>query len=353
MMIHTYGGVDLLQKVFESISAVLYAGPFNGLMKLTLLVGGFCCICLAFFRQTFVPLVQNFLLPGVCIASFVLIPRSHVVIRDERMEQSVVVERVPFCIGTFAALVSEGIYQLERLFPRPVTSWLRHLEQNDHPLFRSHFQDPVLKENLREYCRECVFRDLGIGLYTQEQLEAAPDLLQFLHSKSSNLRTMLYREATDRSILSCREAMIRMMRELWAETPEGKQRVAIELLRSSHRTSNGIVVVLLSVHHFFEAMLYLLLPLVLLLSLVSFGIRILLYWLKLVLWVAIWPLCYVAIDLFLDVLWNMRTRGLDLSLLGSVRKIDEAMQCIEASAWIALILLPILCAMLLRIGKIE
>ena len=57
-IIHTEGGGELLQKVFETLSSVLYgdgetkmSATFHALFRIALVFGGFCAVCLAFFRQ--------------------------------------------------------------------------------------------------------------------------------------------------------------------------------------------------------------------------------------------------------------------------------------------------------------
>ena len=56
MIIHTQGGGELLKTVFETLSYVLYGDAktgmgalFQSLVRIALLFGGFCGLCLAFF----------------------------------------------------------------------------------------------------------------------------------------------------------------------------------------------------------------------------------------------------------------------------------------------------------------
>ena len=132
MAIHTYGGGPLLEKVFNAIAMILYGDAqsgigkaFNGILRLSMAVGGFCCACLAFFREKFDPLFKTFFLPAVGIVSCLLVPRTSVLIVDhigQKSPSAVVwgmkkIDNVPFFLGKFATLTSEVSYRLERLLP--------------------------------------------------------------------------------------------------------------------------------------------------------------------------------------------------------------------------------------------
>ena len=58
-----YEGGDFLEKVFEVIQHFLYGDAvtvldqsFTALLRIALTVGAFCCISIAFFRQSFKPI---------------------------------------------------------------------------------------------------------------------------------------------------------------------------------------------------------------------------------------------------------------------------------------------------------
>src|SRR5690606_5590426 len=109
---------------------------------------------------------------------------------------------------------------------------------------------------------------------------------------------------------------------------------------------------ILAVRCFLEALLYLSFPFVLLFSLLSFGVRMLLGWLRLFLWICAWPIFYVAIDLFLTPLWNLRGK----KFLSSGLTLDGISQCAELYgtigivAFFALLSIPVFSWMLIRGG---
>src|SRR5262245_41547070 len=87
--IHTHGGGNLLEQVFIVISKILYGDhtnkleqTFNALIKISLTVGAFCTLLLAFFRQKFEPLIRSFLIPSLIIIGFLLIPKTSVEILE-------------------------------------------------------------------------------------------------------------------------------------------------------------------------------------------------------------------------------------------------------------------------------
>lgn len=387
--IHTYGGGDLLEKVFTAIGEILYGkgsskmgGTFNLLLRLSLTIGAFCCVCLAFFRQKFDPLIRSFFLPGLAIVGLLLTPTTKIAIIDHSAEDpkpKTVNQDVPFFLGKFAVYSSELFNQLRELFARSIGkdgySWtLRAAEESP---FRSNVfsaSDPALEENFREFCRECVFRDLGLGLYTREELKDQENLLEFLAENTSNTRLVSYGDQA----IPCREAAERLdaalpdeevaasLAALFGSEPETflKQRTAIDLLKEEIRSglepaqkpgrsffsigSMGI----LALRELFEAILYLIFPLVILLSLLSFGIRMIFHWMKMILWVSTWPIFYVIVDLFLNSVWSFR-KGDESLTLASFNRMAGLYDSMEAICFFGLASVPILSWILIRGGAAQ
>jgi hypothetical protein len=105
---------------------------------------------------------------------------------------------------------------------------------------------------------------------------------------------------------------------------------------------------ILSLRNFLEALLYLAFPLVIVLSLLSFGFRLILHWLRLFLWISTWPILYSAVDLFLHSLWSFRTRGiLNLTLANRDRLLD-LYSSIEITAALALVCIPLITWVLIK-----
>ncbi|MCK4934751.1 MAG: conjugal transfer protein TraG N-terminal domain-containing protein, partial [Simkaniaceae bacterium] len=125
--IHTFGGGELLEKVFNAVSMLIYGNSTSGLgktfhsiIRIALVIGGFSVACLAFFREKFEPIIRSFFLPSLGITSFLLVPRTDVLIQDHLIQKTrstefsalIKVENVPFFLGKFVTLVSTLSYQI-------------------------------------------------------------------------------------------------------------------------------------------------------------------------------------------------------------------------------------------------
>ena len=373
MIIHTQGGGELLKTVFETLSYVLYGDAttsmgalFQSLIRIALLFGGFCGLCLAFFRQKFEPLIRSFLIPSLVIVGFLLVPRTSVTIQDRNHEKPIEVTKpIPYSLAMFASWTSQGFYHLQELFVKGAGdpySWTAKLYSG-----KSFFDPLKHDEKVRLFCRECVARDLGIGLYSKQDLADALDLFAFLKDKTAEHRAIYY----DGQTLSCKQAIEHIA--LFPDDAEIKKEVALLFLPTSKNSKQFIDLLeqellhapqnphptvgalaslsILSLRSFFEAILYLIFPLVILISLFSLGIRTLLLWLRMVLWVATWPIFYVAIDLFLNAVWTLRAgAGRPPFTLASHYKLLTLYPSMEVIAAVALATVPIISWLLIQGG---
>ena len=215
--IHTYGGGESLGSVFRAISMLIYGNSssgvgktFEGILRIVLIIGGFAAVVLAFSKESFNPLVKGWLLPTLFITGVLLVPRKTIYIQDHLIPKSadskysalIKVDDVPFFLAEFATLTSTLSYKfteaLEDATHRtndPIYNWTGHIYAGD-TLFQAgkvKINNSLVEENFRSYCRECVYRDIGIGIYTKDELKAAPDLFAFLTKHASNLRSVRFR----------------------------------------------------------------------------------------------------------------------------------------------------------------
>ncbi len=433
--IHTYGGGELLERIFNAISMIIYGNTdsgidrtFNSILRIALAVGGFCSVGVAFFREKFDPLIKNFFLPGVAIMCCLLVPRTTVYIKDHLAQKNpstkaiafTKVDNVPFFLGHVASLVSTISYQLtntmesvahgvnDRLY-----DWTGHIYAGEN-IFQNkkcRIANPVLEDNFREFCRECVFRDLGLGIYSKESLVKTSNLLEFLEHNTSRIRTVYYRESIDKdlsvngSFMPCRDA-IKKMNVLFNQTAGNtkdiligeigndvqfllnqksagqedlrkliKQQIAINLLKeevpgtlnsfASKRAellqkenqkilgalgANSIV----ATRNFFEATIYMVFPIIILICLVSFGLKPLINWVQFILWVNMWPPFYVVVKFLLSSIWEFRTKhsfgdsfGLTIFTFEGLTDLYSSMESIAA---ISLAFIPFLSWILLKGG---
>ena len=423
MAIHTYGGGELLSKTFNTISMLIYGNSsngmgktFNGILRMAVLIGGIAALCMAFTKGSFNPLIRSFAIPAMAVM-ILMTPRTKVYIQDHLVQATPhaqvasvrVVDNVPFFMGKIAMIMSQMSHVLTRNLESVAHgvndagyNWTGHIYAGHNLLGRQkcRIADSVLEDNFREFCHECVFRDLGIGLYTKDELRQAKDLLKFLEANTSNIRTMRYREGRDVSFLSCSEAMHRMNDRFQGE--EGntrdivvgevsnelgfllgqkklgenelkklmKQHVAIDVLKQELGKSQSFAVEradlqqqsqqkilgglgarsIVSMRNFFEATVYMVFPLMLVLALVSFGFKPILNWLQFALWVNSWSLFYVVVNFLLTSVWNFRmtslgSGSLDLTVFTS-DGLHELYGSMEALAAMAPFFVPFLSAAL-------
>ncbi len=431
--IHTFGGGDLLCKVFNAISMLIYGNEkteisktFHAILKIALTVGGFSCICICFLKEKFEPIIKCFFLPALGIISILLIPRTTVTIQDHLTQKVrdtnkpalITVANVPLFLGKVASLVSTVSYHFNRALEGvshgtddAMYNWTGHIyaAENIFQAKKCRIANRQLEDNFREFCRECVYRDVGIGLYSKDDLVHQKNLLKFLEEHTSNLRTVFYREGdgghSSGSFIPCRDAMKKMnqifskqegnAREivigemgndiffLLGQKEKGeaalknliKQQIAIDVLKeeipgtlssfASKRAeilqkenqkilgalgANSIV----AMRNFFEALIYTVFPLMIVVSLLSFGIKPLISWLQFVLWVNTWPPFYVVVKFLLNSIWDFRRKSawgesVDLTIFTS-EGLSDLYSSMESIAAIAMAFIPFLSWIILKGG---
>lgn len=434
MAIHTYGGGSLLEKVFNAIAMVLYgneetglAKSFHAIVRLSLAIGGLSCIYLMFSKVTFEPFFNNFLLLGIVIVGFLLVPRSSITIKDHigGKTQSTTtwgtknVDNVPFFLAKTTTLISEVSYQLERLFTASAHGTDEQIYNRTGNIYagetifqskRCKIANPVLEDSFREFCRECVFRDIGIGLYSKEDLIKTSNILQFLEDRTSNIRTMFYKDPKDPKTLSkclpCKEAMKQMnsffngkqgnakeiilgelgnqIHFLLDQKNAGeeelqnliKQQMAIDILKeeipgnsSSFAARRAEILqkenqkilgslgasAIVAMRNFFEATVYMAFPLVILAALLFLSIQPLILWLQFVVWINTWPIFYVVLNFMLNSIKDLGKQvifGSSLPVLNifSSEGLSYLYSLMESTATVAMAFIPYLSWILLKGG---
>lgn len=435
-VIHTYGGGETLQTVFNTVSMLIYGGNqgklgelFRGFLRISMTFGAFYCICLALFRNRVDILLTQFFLPALGIMTLLMLPRTTVHIQDHIVEKSpssqessfVAVDNVPFFLAKFASLVSELSYIMTTAFEgvshgvnTKIYNWTGHIYAGEN-IFRAKkwkITDPTLEDNFREFCRECVFRDIGIGLYSKKDLVHAPNLLKFLEDNTSKIRTMLYKQGKvldngvaqkDSYFVSCKDAISRMnliLKGKLANTQEIllgetgskmqfllkqqgqndlenliKQQMAIDILKeempghsSSFAAKRAEVLQkenqkifgalgarsIIILKNYIEALIYMVFPLVILFSLLCMAFKPLINWVQSLVWISTWPIFYVVVNFMLDSIWAYKTKQLcggDLHLtVFSSEGLCDLYSSMESTAAMAMALIPFISLALLKGG---
>ncbi|MDN3505461.1 MAG: conjugal transfer protein TraG N-terminal domain-containing protein [Rhabdochlamydiaceae bacterium] len=432
MAIHTYGGGELFKRVFNAISMLIYGNSktglgktFHGIFRITLLMGGFAAICLAFLREKAEHLIKTFFLPALAISQLILVPRTDIYIQDHLIQNDLStrlralekVSNVPYLLARISSAASTVSYKITTALEGvahgvddEMYNWTGHIYAADSffKLKKHRIANREVEENFREFCRECVWRDIGLGLYTRENLVNEKNLLDFLLKKTSKLRAVKYREpckpTSSVKFLPCNEAIAKIKKNLngvngirklvLGETLGSvstllnqsrvgkvelenllKQQAAIEILQEEtpgtlqsfaskraeiqQQENQKILGALgassiVAMHNFFEAIVYMIFPIIILVSLLSFGVKTLTSWLQFVLWINIWPPFYVVINFLLTSIWNFRKvkhfgEAVDLTIVNS-EGLTQLYNSMESIAAITMAFIPFLSWALIKGG---
>lgn len=428
-VIHTYGGIELLERVFNAVSMFFYGNgssldkTFHSLVIIALTVGFVTAIYTALNKDLDLKLLKNYLAPTILIMCLALTPRTKVTIQDHLIQSSpstkiaiMSVDNVPLTLAVTSQVISTLSYHitdlLEKVMHRgdALYNWTGHIYagNNFFKMQSSRGIDKTTETNLREFCRECAWRDLGLGLYSHESLSKAPNLLKFFKEKTSRIRMMPYQSEKGKEWKSCREVISSIEESLKKQGGVPKSQVEEEL-RSSLSEEQGLKFLMtkseqtledlknqkmfvetikeempgtlnsfaakraemiqkenqkllgalgassiVAMKNFFEAIILLMFPIILIMCLVSSSLKPMGSWLQFSCWINVWPLFYVIVNFLLTSLWALRKASLNLTNQGlSLQSFDGLMglyDSMESVAAIAMAFIPFLSWALIKGG---
>ena len=263
--------------------------------------------------------------------------------------------------------------------------------------------NPYLKKNLHNYVYDCVFNDINMEdpWYTKEDLYKAENLIKFMEEESGVWLSTKYTDNEGRTKpMRCKAAIGNIKKEfdhmeLAFQKPtkrfqesmrtqvfgdlnsEAQQLIDLsqqslsgqkQLLQQAfvmdsvqntldpqkyatlkaeqmHKQSQGILGAMgaksiVAMKNFFEAAIYMVFPIILILAVVSLGFKTLITWLQFLLWINIWPPFFVVVNFLLNTTWDFRmdnlfgTSQVDLSVFTSHGLADlySSMESIAAGA---------------------
>lgn len=393
LKVYTYGGGEVLQKIFNLVSIICGAkiADYDVAVWIAVNIGLLVAVVMAMTKMNLSPIWKQWLIPVFLTVSLFTLNTEKVIIHDylirnDSKQKDYKVDRVPVLLAYaahFFSTLSYGMTEMleegAHLVDDGVYNWTGHIYAGKS-LFNTRKMkliDEVTEENFRNFCSECVFRDLGLGLYTKEELGKAPNLLEFLEERTSKIRGVQYRQPNHSigpldgkgepppgttGMLSCQHAISRIHKHLGSELANCKelllgsigseyqhlldksekapiqdlieQQIAIDTLKdytvgrydtlaakraeqlqiASQKIFGAMGAnILLASRNYFESFLYGVFPLVIIVSLISLGFRALLGWVQMIAWVSFWPPCFVIANFILDCIWEAKKGGLGFS----------------------------------------
>ena len=374
LTIVTYGGGEILTKIFQAISMIFNNGE-DGIMRPLMVIcaslGGFYALTRAFFSSSFEALILHYYFPLLVIGSCFLVPTTTVHIEDvlkkvklggELRTSSYSVSHVPLLLGKFAEIVSSIGYQLSEKIEKvmhmpndPSYNATGMIFGSEAALDMSRYQisNANLEQNLHLFSKQCVLYDIALGRYSLDDLRTSTDLWKFFEDKTSQVRMIRYCPPDAGGNLklctyeSCKNAIEKMKpffdkeKEKYAKLEIGRnlpltfqaltgfqqssadaigkelvaqqltlnvltdvlskgnfaKRRAYDQQQSTYRTlgslaANGLV----TMRVVFEALIYVSFVFILPLSLFAGGLKSLLHWAWLTIWIQLWPPLYTILN---------------------------------------------------------
>lgn len=360
LTIHTYGGGKILQQIFVAISMLTSDSGIVGPMMFacaSLSAGLFFCKLLG--NLAIESFWFQYLVPFFAIYTIFILPTTTIHIEDELHKPQIYhVNHVPRLLAHFAEIASSigyyatiGVEKAMHTVDEVKYSKTGLIFGSDTALDFKRFQltNPDLQKDLREFSKQCVLYDLALGRYSLDELKKSTDLWDFLKTRTSALGMIYYCSPSEKNkankqceYLSCNkvlekfETLFAKEKAYYAKQEIGKnlpltfqaltnvkqdsqtlisQQLMINVLseqfsgenfaqQRAHQQQNttyqtagflaskGIVVM----RCVFEAVIYASFLFILPLALLPSGIKFLLNWVWLVIWIQFWPPFYAILN---------------------------------------------------------
>jgi len=241
----TYGGGDILEKVFNAIVMLMNGGKDGFLYPLAGLCATLTAVFVlskAMYSGSMEHLLSKFLFPVIGLFTILMIPKTTVKIEDVLIPSySRTVDNVPFLLGQFASIVSSASYKVTVALESKLHSaqdgvgggvsydktGMLFGAEAAVDLNKFKIINGDLEYNLGEFSKQCVLYDVALGMYSIDQLKKSTDLWGFFEKNTSILRMINYKtldrptDATKTGSLfalkTCREAIKEMKKSLGKE----------------------------------------------------------------------------------------------------------------------------------------
>lgn len=378
LTIHTYGGGEILQKVFVAISMLSGDGGIVGPLMLVCAVLGFG---FAFFKMignlAFDRFLTQSFVPFLAIYTVFIIPTTTIHIEDELHKPKIYkVDHVPRLLAHFAEIASSigyyatyGVEKAMHTVDDVKYSKTGLIFGSDTALDFRRFQltNPDLQKDLREFSKQCVLYDLALGRYSLDELKKSTDIWNFLKERTSKLGMIYYcpppvkNAAEQCQYLNCRQAlekfeplfdkekayyakqeigknlpltfqaltqikedsqklisqqlMVNVLSEQFSSAKFAQERAYLQqnttYQAAGFLAAKGVVIM----RCVFEAVIYTSFLFILPLALLPSGIKLIINWAWLVIWIQFWPPFYAILNYIASIVAAYTTVGVHEGLM--------------------------------------
>lgn len=373
LTIHTYGGGEILQKLFTAISMLSGDGGIVGPLMFACAALGFgFAFCKIIGNLAFDRFITHSFIPFLAIYTVFIVPTTTIHIEDELHKPKIYkVDQVPRILAHFAEIASSigyyvtyGIEKAMHTVDDVKYSRTGLIFGSDTALDFRRFglTNPDLQKDLKEFSKQCVLYDLALGRYSLDDLKKSTDIWNFLKERTSMLGMIHYCPPTTHGdqkeqcqYLNCKQALEKFEplfdkeKAYYAKQEIGKnlpltfqaltqmkeesqklisQQIMMNVLSDQFSSqkfaqeraylqqnttyqaagflaAKGVVVM----RCVFEAVIYASFLFILPLALLPSGIKLLINWAWLVIWVQFWPPFYAILNYIASIVAAYATAG--------------------------------------------
>jgi len=255
-VIYTYGGGEILWKIFNGLSLFFHSDSayLTGVVKLSLIIGGFWAALRAIYGGNMGILARDYFIPAYLILNLLLLPKTSVHIVDEVSSDFKYskVDHVPIGIAAVTSTASKlSRFITDRIETSLKTADATHFGKTG-PMFAARLVamsrdmrlvDPVLRQNMKDFVRQCftlpfVWTNILAG--KKAALESQ-DILGLIASHPHKWLGSYWRNWGDKGgdtiFLYCKDGAAKAREILKTEIPNGLVGLATDLFGSSQMDS--------------------------------------------------------------------------------------------------------------------
>ncbi|XAF72858.1 conjugal transfer protein TraG N-terminal domain-containing protein [Orientia tsutsugamushi] len=237
-VIYTFGGGDLLWRVFNGIGRIFASNSeyFTPVGHLALTIGGIWAATRAIFRGNIGIFAMEWFFTSIFIFTLLFAPKSTVWLKDEvSMNAPVKVDNIPIGIAMFASLSSQTSYFVSKMLENHLLPAYEGLSSRKTGIMFGakavakirdvQIHDPVTLTNTKEFLRQCFMKPYIIGniLGKKAAAQQTNDIIGFIEQNIPNNFGIYYREPSNLGISfkTCRQATPLIKAAIHKELNEG------------------------------------------------------------------------------------------------------------------------------------